>query len=107
MRFGSAGEPFRWYISQPPQNGPSTFQSLRLPSAVRTNAPLRVPTSTRTPLIQVLLQSPPTYDVPGTENSSFALASIRKPGIGSGHSEGEGTHAALHGRSPHGRPGQR
>src|SRR3954447_9408935 len=47
-----------------------------------------------------------TYDVPATENSSFTLANIRKPGIGSGHSEGEDTYAALHGRSPHGRPGQ-
>src|SRR3954471_21632749 len=58
MRLGSAGEPFRWYISHPPHSGPSIFQSLRLPSAVRTNAPLRVPTSTRTPLIHVLLGRP-------------------------------------------------
>src|SRR3954453_11920109 len=73
MRFGSAGEPFRWYISQPPQNGPSTFQSLRLPSAVRTNAPLRVPTSTRTPLMEPPLVSTASspYDDPATGNSSL------------------------------------
>src|SRR3954452_3365021 len=58
IRLGSAGDPLRWYISQPPHSGPSTFQSLRLPSAVRTNAPLRVPTSTRTPLIGRPLSSP-------------------------------------------------
>src|SRR6516165_6822801 len=51
MRLGSADEPFRWYISHPAKWGPSTFQSLRLPSEVRMNAPLRVPTSTRTLLM--------------------------------------------------------
>src|SRR5712692_4437864 len=50
-RFGSAGEPLRWYISQPAKWGPLTSQRSRFPSAVRTNAPLRVPTSTRTLLI--------------------------------------------------------
>src|SRR5690349_14985698 len=50
MRLGSTGDPFRWYISQPPNSGPSTFHSRRPPSAVRMNAPLRVPTSTRTPV---------------------------------------------------------
>src|SRR6267142_2074503 len=50
-RFGSAGEPLRWYNSQPAKWGPLTSQRSRLPSDVRTNAPLRVPTSTRTPLI--------------------------------------------------------
>src|ERR1700681_63820 len=51
MRLGSTGEPFRWYISQPAKCGPLTSHFSRLPSDVRTNAPLRVPTSTRTLLI--------------------------------------------------------
>src|SRR5215469_7566670 len=55
MRLGSTDEPFRWYNSHPAKWGPSTFQSLRLPSEVRMNAPLRVPTSTRT----VLMNFPP------------------------------------------------
>src|SRR5207237_605675 len=38
-------------ISQPAKCGPSTFQSLRFVSDVRTNAPFRVPTNTRIPLI--------------------------------------------------------
>src|SRR5690242_11042272 len=49
MRSGSAGEAAMWYTSQPAKKGPSTVQSRRAPSAVRTNAPLRVPTSARTP----------------------------------------------------------
>src|SRR4051812_17328200 len=65
MRFGSAGEPFRWYISQPPKNGPSTFQSLRAPSALSTNAPLRVPTRTRTPL----MLWPPEVVPPGPQGA--------------------------------------
>src|SRR3954447_10648364 len=52
MRLGSAGEPLRWYNSQPPKNGPVTSQRSRFPSAVSTNAPLRVPTSILTPLIR-------------------------------------------------------
>src|SRR5665213_453155 len=48
MRLGSAGEPFRWYISHPAKCGPATFQSLRVPSEVRMNAPLRVPTRSLT-----------------------------------------------------------
>ena len=40
-----------WKISQPAKWGPLTSHRLRLSSDVRTNAPLRVPTSTRTPLI--------------------------------------------------------
>src|ERR1700681_4552345 len=55
MRLGSTGEPFRWYISQPAKCGPLTSQFLRLPSAVRMNAPLRVPTRTRTLLMRYLL----------------------------------------------------
>src|SRR6266403_4052740 len=51
MRFGSIGELFRWYISQPAKCGPLTSHFSRLPSEVRTNAPLRVPTSNRTVLI--------------------------------------------------------
>src|SRR4030095_15477455 len=51
MRFGSAAKAFMWKISQPPKCGPLTSQRSRLPSAVRMKAPLRVPTSTRTPLI--------------------------------------------------------
>src|SRR5947199_9176381 len=54
-RSGSAGEPFRWYISHPANSGPSTFQSSRVPSDVRMNAPFRVPTRSRTPLIDSLL----------------------------------------------------
>src|SRR4029077_1527770 len=51
MRLGSTGEPFRWYISQPAKCGPLTSHFSRLPSDVRMNAPLRVPTRTRTPLM--------------------------------------------------------
>src|SRR5882762_3342914 len=40
-----------WYISQPAKCGPLTSHFSRLPSDVRMNAPLRVPTRTRTPLI--------------------------------------------------------
>src|SRR5207249_11595404 len=47
MRFGSAGDPLRWYISQPAKCGPLTSQFWRLPSAVRMNAPFFVPTSNR------------------------------------------------------------
>src|SRR6266481_7768178 len=51
MRLGSADDPFKWYISQPAKCGPLTSHFSRLPSDVRMNAPLRVPTRTRTPLI--------------------------------------------------------
>src|SRR5258708_10788658 len=51
-RFGSAGDPLMWYISQPAKCGPLTSHFSRLPSDVRINAPLRVPTSTRTLLIR-------------------------------------------------------
>src|SRR5436190_22808975 len=54
-RSGSAGDPLRWYISQPANSGPSTFQSSRVPSDVRTNAPFRVPTRSRTLLMDPLL----------------------------------------------------
>src|SRR5256885_8295713 len=54
-RFGSTGDAFRWYISHPANSGPSTFQSSRVPSDVRMNAPFRVPTRSRTPLIDSLL----------------------------------------------------
>src|SRR6266404_3016708 len=50
-RFGSAGEPLRWYNSQPAKWGPLMSHFSRLPSDVRTNAPLRVPTNNRTALI--------------------------------------------------------
>src|SRR5205085_2068318 len=50
-RFGSTGEPLIWYISQPAKWGPLMSHCLRLASDVRINAPLRVPTNTRTPLI--------------------------------------------------------
>src|SRR5262249_8239258 len=56
-RLGSTGEPFRWYISQPPKCGPSMSHRWRLPSDVKMNAPLRVPTRTRTPLIPSSLSS--------------------------------------------------
>src|SRR5436190_16175183 len=51
MRFGSAGDPLRWYISQPAKCGPLTSQFCRLPSAVRMNAPFFVPTNNRILLI--------------------------------------------------------
>src|SRR4026208_1083724 len=54
MRFGSAGDPLRGYISQPPKCGPETSHRERLPSEDSTNAPFRVPTSNRTPLIASL-----------------------------------------------------
>src|SRR6266851_6320190 len=50
-RFGSAGDPLMWYISQPAKCGPLTSHFSRLPSDVKINAPFFVPTSTRTPLI--------------------------------------------------------
>src|ERR1700680_2443184 len=40
-----------WYISQPAKWGPLTSHCSRFPSDVRMNAPLRVPTNTRTLLI--------------------------------------------------------
>src|SRR4051794_7895777 len=40
-----------WKISPPVKCGPWTFHCSRFASEVRTKAPLRVPTSTRTPLI--------------------------------------------------------
>src|SRR6266542_6410912 len=55
MRFGSTGDPLRWYISQPAKCGPLTSQFWRLPSAVRTNAPFFVPTETRILLMVVWL----------------------------------------------------
>src|SRR5690554_1393476 len=51
MRLGSTAEPFMWKISQPPKCGPLTSHSWRLPSEVRINPPLRVPTKTLTPLM--------------------------------------------------------
>src|ERR1700674_4433392 len=48
MRLGSAGDPLRWYSSQPAKCGPLTSQFWRLPSDVKMKAPLRVPTRTRT-----------------------------------------------------------
>src|SRR5260370_3848432 len=50
-RFGSTGEPFKWYISQPAKWGPLTSHFSRLPSEVNIKAPLRVPTNTRTLVI--------------------------------------------------------
>src|SRR2546422_4765292 len=50
-RSGLTEEALRWYISQPVKRGPLTSHCFRFPSDVRTNAPLRVPTSTRTVLI--------------------------------------------------------
>src|SRR6266478_7423999 len=54
-RSGSMGDPLRWYISQPAKCGPLTSHFSRLSSDVNTNAPLRVPTDTRTVLILVSL----------------------------------------------------
>src|ERR1700682_6346276 len=65
-RFGSAGEPLRWYISQPAKCGPLTSHFSRLPSDVRTNAPLRVPTNTLTLLIPVSFRT-------------SLIASVRRP----------------------------
>src|SRR5216684_1679015 len=62
-RFGSAGDPLMWYISQPAKCGPLTSQRSRLPSDVRMNAPLRVPTNTRIPLIAHSYSSQPVRSV--------------------------------------------
>src|SRR5216683_4348269 len=62
-RFGSAGDPLRWYSSQPAKCGPLTSQRSRLPSDVRMNAPLRVPTNTRIPLIAHSYSSQPVRSV--------------------------------------------
>src|SRR5438270_13825611 len=56
MRLGSTGDPLRWYSSHPANSGPLTSHLSRLPSDVSMNAPLRVPTRTRTLLIDLLLQ---------------------------------------------------
>src|SRR5581483_11694903 len=48
---GFAGDPATWYISQPAKCGPLTSHRSRRSSELRMNAPLRVPTSTRTPLM--------------------------------------------------------
>src|SRR5690349_739836 len=64
MRLGSAGDPFRWYISQPGKCGPLTAHVWRLPSDVRMNAPLRVPTSTLTLLISTVLRRGHTAPYP-------------------------------------------
>src|SRR5207253_6794889 len=60
--------------SHPPKSGPLTSHFLRLPSEVKMNAPLRVPTSTRTPLIALPPRGPSDvvspYDDAGTTNSS-------------------------------------
>src|SRR5258708_14730243 len=50
-RFGSTGDPLMWSISQPGKCGPLTSHFSRFPSDVRMNAPLRVPTETRTLLM--------------------------------------------------------
>src|SRR5215472_14954349 len=55
MRFGSTGDPLTWYISQPAKCGPLMSHFCLLPSDSRRNAPFRVPTKTRTPLISHLL----------------------------------------------------
>src|SRR5581483_3534345 len=73
MRFGSTAEPLRWYSSQPLKNGPATSHFWRLPSAVRMNAPLRVPTRTLTWLIATSLLSewncsPPSSVSPCSQN---------------------------------------
>src|SRR6185503_1230082 len=54
MRSGFTGDPFKWYISQPAKCGPAISHFLRAASEVRMNAPLRVPTRTRTPDINDL-----------------------------------------------------
>src|SRR5580704_12046736 len=74
IRFGSAGEPLRWYISQPAKCGPLTSHFSRLPSAVRTNAPLCVPTSTRTLLI-----------LHSSLNSFTAISSFQTFNVNLGH----------------------
>src|SRR5215831_3155027 len=50
-RFGSAGDPLRWYIPHPPKCGPLMSQCFRLPSDVKMKAPFFVPISNRTLLI--------------------------------------------------------
>src|SRR5258708_37937229 len=51
MQWGLAGEPWGLYVSQPAKWGPLSPLFSRLPSDVRTKAPLRVPANTRTRLI--------------------------------------------------------
>ncbi len=51
-RFGSAGDPARWYISQPPKSGPLIAQSRRAPPEVAMNAPFWVPISSQPPLTE-------------------------------------------------------
>src|SRR5262249_47360156 len=53
MRSGLAGDPFKWYISHPAKCGPLTSHLSRFPSELRMKAPLRVPTSNRTLLINL------------------------------------------------------
>src|ERR1700686_3244671 len=73
-RFGSTGDPLRWYISQPAKCGPLTSHFSRLPSDVRMNAPLRVPTRTRTPLIprSLFLMIQPNFIHPGVYSPRYA-----------------------------------
>src|SRR5713226_5775163 len=72
-RLGSAGDPLTWYISHPAKWRPLTSQRSRLPSDVRTNAPLRVPTNSRTPLI--------SYSFPSFAPVFAEIAFRLEPGV--------------------------
>src|SRR5262245_57890985 len=82
MRLGSAGEPFRWYSSQPPKKGPLTSHFWRLPSAVMIKAPFLVPTRTRTLLTACSFQF-----LPSPRGGGVVVSPLRPGGRGAG---GEG-----------------
>src|SRR5687768_4120802 len=81
-RFGSAGDPLRWYISHPPKCGPLTSHCLRVPSDVRTNAPLRVPTSNRTVLICSLLSAAQLFHPPAQARRDVPLSVFARSSYG-------------------------
>src|ERR1700687_1680875 len=78
-RLGSTGDPLRWYISQPAKCGPLTSHFSRLPSDVRMNAPLRVPTRTRTPLIprSLFFMIQPNFIHPESTHPDTLASSLR------------------------------
>src|SRR5215831_13950080 len=80
MRLGSAGDPLRWQSSHPAKCGPLTSHLSRFPSAVRMNAPLRVPTRARTLLMTRLLsfRSIDDWALPQDEETHRILSKLRE-----------------------------
>src|SRR5580704_7475887 len=78
-----------WKISQPAKWGPLTSHFWRLPSDVRTNAPLRVPTRTRTPLIAFsILNRPKTKrQAPAGSTLTAQRKDRAQPGIAQENSQ--------------------